>query len=36
MVAPALLIEYGILRGVMVVVVVTVLDGMRFLGDTDE
>ncbi|WP_424644548.1 type II toxin-antitoxin system RelE family toxin [Embleya sp. AB8] len=36
MVAPALLIEYGVLRGVMVVVVVTVLDGMEFLGEADE
>ncbi|MFE5324972.1 type II toxin-antitoxin system RelE/ParE family toxin [Embleya sp. NPDC056575] len=36
MVAPGLLIEYGVLRGVMVVVVVTVLDGMEFLGDTED
>ncbi|MFI8369959.1 hypothetical protein [Streptomyces sp. NPDC085466] len=36
MVADSLLIEYGVLRGVMVVVVVSVLDDMAFIADDED
>ncbi|WP_424215845.1 hypothetical protein ACN20G_27225 (plasmid) [Streptomyces sp. BI20] len=36
MVAPSLLIEYGVLQGVMVVVVVSVLDDMEFIAAAED
>ncbi|MFJ8162327.1 type II toxin-antitoxin system RelE/ParE family toxin [Streptomyces sp. NPDC096136] len=36
MVAESLLIEYGILEGVMIVIVVAVLDDMQFIADDED
>jgi Flp pilus assembly pilin Flp len=36
MVAPSLLIEYGVLQGVMIVVVVSVLDDMEFIAADED